>query len=298
MPKTTPPSPVAAPANQPGALWVVALLCAVALAYSNTFRAPFIFDDTQAIVDNPSIRRLWPLTTALQPPSDRGTGVAGRPVLNLTLAVNYAVSGVEPWSYHVANTLIHGLAALTLFGLIRRTLAGPVLREQWSAQATPVAFGGALLWALHPLQTESVTCAIQRTESLVGLFYLLTLYSLARAAAATTTPARAGWSLAGITAGSRMRVAMRHGEDGPHPINLIGIWYGRLRDREREEKCYRSALEFGEWSTALFNLALTRRDRGDLNEAMACVDRAIAAAPSQDTYVQSIFTRPALCSAI
>ncbi len=200
MPKTTPPPPVAAPANQPVALWVVALLCAVALAYSNTFRAPFIFDDTQAIVDNPSIRRLWPLTTALQPPSDRGTGVAGRPVLNLTLAVNYAISGVEPWSYHVANTLIHGLAALTLFGLVRRTLAGPVLREQWSAQATPVAFGGALLWALHPLQTESVTCAIQRTESLVGLFYLLTLYSLARAAAATTNPARAGWSLAGITA--------------------------------------------------------------------------------------------------
>ena len=78
-----------------------------------------------------------------------------------------------------------------------------------------------------------------------------------------------------------MRVAMRHGEDGPHPINLIGIWYGRLRDREREEKCYRSALEFGEWSTALFNLALTRRDRGDLNEAMACVDRAIAAAPDE-----------------
>jgi molecular chaperone DnaK len=82
-----------------------------------------------------------------------------------------------------------------------------------------------------------------------------------------------------------MRVAMRNGEDGPGPINLIGIWYGRLRDKEREESCYRSALEYGEWSTALFNLALTRRDRGDLHEALACADRAIAAAPDEPCYL-------------
>jgi len=80
-----------------------------------------------------------------------------------------------------------------------------------------------------------------------------------------------------------MKVAIRCGEDGPAPLNLIGIWYGKLRDKDREERHYRNALEFGEWSTALFNLALTRRDRGDLADALSCIERAIATAPDEAT---------------
>jgi len=44
-----------------------------------------------------------------------------------------------------------------------------------------MAFAAALWWMLHPLQTESVLCVVQRTESLMGLFYLLTLYAAIRA---------------------------------------------------------------------------------------------------------------------
>jgi tetratricopeptide (TPR) repeat protein len=75
---------------------------------------------------------------------------------------------------------IHALAALTLLGVVRRTLTGPVLRGRFGAAAGPLAFLTALLWALHPLQTESVVCIAQRTESLCGLFYLLTLYCFLR----------------------------------------------------------------------------------------------------------------------
>ncbi len=195
------PAPSLPPATAtPTAIWAGIILLSVFLAYANTFKVPFIFDDIPGIEDNKSIRTLWPLGPVLQPPSDGGTGVSGRPIVNLSLALNYAISGKNPWSYHVANTLIHGLAALALFGVVRRTLTGPVLREKWGAHATPVAFAGALLWALHPLQTESVTCAIQRTESLVGLFYLLTLYAFARAAAAPAGPGRAGWATASVVA--------------------------------------------------------------------------------------------------
>ena len=55
------------------------------------------------------------------------------------------------------------------------------------------ALAAAALWALHPLQTESVTCIAQRTESLCGLFYLLTLYAFARATLLAVQPAP-GWS--------------------------------------------------------------------------------------------------------
>lgn len=148
-----------------------AIIAASAIAlYTWTFSVPFLFDDIPSIVDNPSIRHLW---TALLPPLD--TVACGRPVLNLSFAINYAISGTAPWSYHALSSLIHVLAGLTLLGILRRTLApraGPA--------AQPIAFSAALLWTLHPLHTEAVTYISQRAESLMGLFYLLTLYFFIR----------------------------------------------------------------------------------------------------------------------
>ena len=106
----------------------------------------------------------------------------GRPVANLTLAVNYALGGMNVRGYHAVNLVIHVLAAWTLFGVVRRTLVLPRLSRQCGAIAMPLALIVALLWMIHPLQTESVDYIIQRTEALVGLFYLLALYGVIRGA--------------------------------------------------------------------------------------------------------------------
>jgi tetratricopeptide (TPR) repeat protein len=148
-----------------------AMVLAVIAAYRGTFAVPFVLDDTQAITDNYSIRHF---TTAWSPPAE--TTVTGRPLVNLSLALNYAIGGLEVRGYHVINLTIHLLAALTLFGIIRRTL----LLRGHGGQALMLSAAVALLWALHPLQTESVTYTIQRAESLMGLFYLLTLYAFIR----------------------------------------------------------------------------------------------------------------------
>jgi len=151
----------------------------VLAAYHNCFGTPFVYDDQLAIVGNPSIRHVWPPWGAIfSAPAD--TTVGGRPVANLTVAINYSVSGTEVWSYHALNVLIHILAGLTLFGVVRRTLAGPVLRGRFGRDALPLSLVIALLWSLHPLQTECVTYVVQRVESLMGLFYLLTLYCFIR----------------------------------------------------------------------------------------------------------------------
>jgi len=162
--------------------WLAAgiLVGATVLTYANSFRGPFVFDDVPSILENVTIRQLWPPTTMFVPPSEGGVTVSGRPVVNVTLALNHAVSGYEVWSYHALNLLIHLLAGLTLYGLVRRTLTGPVLGPRFSAPASLVALLIAGLWMLHPLQTESVTYVIQRAESLMGLFFLLTLYAFAR----------------------------------------------------------------------------------------------------------------------
>jgi protein O-mannosyl-transferase len=154
------------------------ILAATVLAYANSFSGPFIFDDFSWIETNPHIRQLWPLWNTLQaPPGSAGTG---RPVVCLTLALNYAVSRLDPWSYHVANLAIHASAALVLFGIVRRTLQGPRLRDRFGMQADGLAVAVAVCWAVHPLQTESVTYIIERAESLMGLFLLLTLYCVIR----------------------------------------------------------------------------------------------------------------------
>jgi Flp pilus assembly protein TadD len=158
------------------------LLLVGAAAYQPSLSAPFILDDEEAILDNHSIRRLWPPWEALRPP--RETAVSGRPIANLSFAVNYAVGGLRPEGYHLVNLVLHLLAALTLYGIVRRTSLLPRWGEATQRAAPWLALGVALLWEVHPLLTDAVTYLSQRTELLMGWFLLLTLYGAIRAAAA------------------------------------------------------------------------------------------------------------------
>ena len=156
----------------------IALLALVALAaYHNSFQSPFIFDDISSIKDNKSIQS-WGM--ALAPGVSNGETIQGRPILNLTFALNYQISGLDVWSYHAVNVLIHILAGLALFGLVRRTLLLPSMRGRFGADSFWIAWLVAALWLAHPLASESVTYIVQRAESLMALFYLLTLYCFIR----------------------------------------------------------------------------------------------------------------------
>ncbi len=155
------------------------LIAAVALVYSSSFGGAFVFDDLPNIVDNPSIRSVRPLADTLWPPPTN-IGVAGRPVVNLSLALNWAISGDDPWSYHLVNLLIHALATLALYGIVHLSVTAPPLDARFHRSATSLALATALLWAIHPLQTEAVTYVVQRCESLMGLLFLFTLYCAIR----------------------------------------------------------------------------------------------------------------------
>lgn len=180
-----PPPPTATPAPAPRPLrrsiWLAggALALATLAVYSGTFYVPFVFDDPSSVLTNASLRQLWPPWTALSPPPL--VTVSGRPVVNFTLALNHALGGTSPAGYHAVNLAIHILAGLVFFGLVRRTLHRPPLAARFGSSALPLALAAAALWSLHPLQTESVTYVVQRVESLMGLWYLLTLYAFVRA---------------------------------------------------------------------------------------------------------------------
>ncbi len=148
------------------------------LVYGNSLSSPFLFDDQNSILENTTIRRLWPPSVPLDPP--RETPVARRPLVNLSFAVNYAIGGLDVTGYRLGNLAVHLLAALTLFGIVRRTLRLPRLAARFGDASTNIAWACGLIWLLHPLQTETVNYLSQRTESAMGLFYLLTLYCAVR----------------------------------------------------------------------------------------------------------------------
>jgi protein O-mannosyl-transferase len=129
-------------------------------AYFNSFQGVFVFDDKGMIVD-PDIGK--PLAGRL----------AGRPVVSLSFTFNYWLDGFNTRGYHLVNLTIHVLAALSLFDFVRRSLVLPRFRGRYASSAGWVAFAIALLWLVHPLNTQSVTYLVQRCESLMGLFMLV-----------------------------------------------------------------------------------------------------------------------------
>lgn len=147
----------------------VAITLLVFLAYSNTFKSSFHFDDTIHIVENYKIRDLGNLPTILSEP--RGVTMA-------TFALNYAVDGYNVFGYHLVNTLIHIANAILAYFFVLYTLRYVSEDEFWVKK---IASFSALLFALHPIQTQAVTYVIQRMESLASLFYLVIMVCFVKA---------------------------------------------------------------------------------------------------------------------
>ena len=145
--------------------------------YYNSLSNPFIFDDTASIADNASIQHLWPLTVPLSPPN-HGEAVSGRPVANVSFALNYAIGGLDVTFYHATNLVLHLTCAWLLFLIVSN-----------ATNDQTIALACALLWTVHPLQTEVVDYTVARTESLMALCLLLAVYASIR-----------GWTLAAIVA--------------------------------------------------------------------------------------------------
>ena len=172
-------SPASSPPTQSGRTWLAPLLIVLAglAVYANAQHGPFLLDDRRAIEDNLSIRDLGSTATVLHPPIQ--SPVTGRPLVNLSLAINYQLGGLQVEGYHRWNIAIHLLAALALFGVLRRTFARHLPELSEAAAAVP-ALIGALIWVVHPLNSEAVNYVTQRTESMMALAYLLALYTAIR----------------------------------------------------------------------------------------------------------------------
>lgn len=151
----------------------------ILVAYRNVYSVPFLFDDFAAIVENPHIHQIWPPTwlTATKPQ----TPLTGRPIAALTFALNWKLAGGNPTSYHAVSVAIHSICAWLLFRIVELMLLSVYGESRSTNHVLAVSALIAGLWALHPIQSEAVTYITQRTELLMTLFYLLTIYCSIRA---------------------------------------------------------------------------------------------------------------------
>lgn len=159
------------------ALLAALFLLFVLMAHGGSYHGEFLLDDQGAIVDNQSIRALSlsSLHTVLW--GDKFTTVAGRPLLNLSLALNYAWGGIHPEGYHFVNYLVHAATALIFFSLLRRVLAQ---FADTRPAAVPLAVTISLLWCIHPLTINGVSYICQRAEAIASGCYLIVLWAFVK----------------------------------------------------------------------------------------------------------------------
>ena len=152
----------------------LAIAGAILLVYSNTFTASFHFDDGHTILDNHKIRGLKHFNALINSP---------RPVSYITFAINYMFGGYNVLGYHIINIAIHIGVSVMAFFLLIRTFAFLNKEEVWSRR---VSFFTALLFALHPIQTQSVTYIVQRMETLSAFFMVAAMLLFIRGVVTTS----------------------------------------------------------------------------------------------------------------
>ena len=233
---------------------VAVVFCAIAfVVYGPALRAPFDFDDMPAIVNNPTIQKLWPVTAALKTP-DLEAAVSGRPIANLSFAVNVAVNrwlGIQSTpseanrgalSFHVVNILLHVCSAVLLFLLVRFTISRGRVGETWRPDADQIAGVVAAIWLIHPIQTEAVDYLAQRTELLATFFVLLTLFAGAQAFTQKTRPdakRAAAWAACAVVSSALGMLSKETAVVAPLLLALYDRtflyddWRGAFRSRGR-----------------------------------------------------------------
>lgn len=206
------------PEGSPWRRWLPGLILVAAgwLVYANSFNQTLVLDDLPAIRKNAGIRTLWPLSAALNPPPGP-ISFCTRPILNLTMAWDFAHARGSLDSFRRTNLLLHILCGVSLFALLSRLLRRGVKPESaalwtdsaclpsWLRASLPdgaalVAWVTALVWMAHPLNTAAVNYLSQRGELFVMLFFCLLLYALDRAAEPATSGPRWAWPVLAVGA--------------------------------------------------------------------------------------------------
>jgi Tfp pilus assembly protein PilF len=166
-------------------LWPAGIALAACVPFLPSLHGQFLYwDDLTNFLMNEGYRGLgWPQLRYMFTTTLLGHWI---PLTWLTLGVNYALGGMNPWGYHLGNLLLHAANAVCFYFVARRLLASASRETSPSVVESGPACAGAafaaLIFAVHPLRVESVAWITERRDVLSGLFFLLSILFYLRAA--------------------------------------------------------------------------------------------------------------------
>jgi len=169
------------------------------LVYSGTLHVPFQFDDN-LIVETAPIQSLAHVPAMFM--GSNGSW-ASRPLLIASMALNYSVGGLDTTGYHAFNIALHLINALLLYMLVVMVGRHKGWRED---DVRPIAAFAAILFAVHPVQTEAVTYVVSRSMLLATAFYLSGIMLFHKA---VTAERRKGFYLLGLFVVSLLGMSSR-----------------------------------------------------------------------------------------
>ena len=201
----------------PNRTLLLALLIVVGtiLAYLPVWHAGFIWDDRGFIMDNPLIRRadgLWRFWLSTKP-------VDYYPVTSTMWWIEWRLWGGNPMGYHAVNVLLHALGAVLLWRLLARL-------------KFPGSWLAAAIFAVHPVNVESVAWIAERKNVLAMLFYLASLSCFVRsessAVSSGASSVASSWRWYGLALATFLLALLSKTVVAPLPFVLLGlVWWQR-----------------------------------------------------------------------
>lgn len=149
---------------------LIGLVCG--LVFGNSLSNDFTFDDSSAIVSNRHVHTndtdwlsVWWVDYWGTPIQSEHSHKSYRPLTTLTFRLNFLFSGLNAWSYHATNVLLHALVSCILYRLMLNVLndyAPSLLLTLW--------------FAVHPVKCDAVASIVGRAELLSTFFFLMALF--------------------------------------------------------------------------------------------------------------------------
>ncbi|XP_060681826.1 protein O-mannosyl-transferase TMTC4 isoform X1 [Hemiscyllium ocellatum] len=171
--------------------WAKAIIGALAiLCFGISYDGEFVFDDSEAIINNKDLRPETPLSNLWEHDFWGSNLISNtshksyRPLTVLTFRLNYLIAGgLHPVGFHVVNIALHSVISVMTLDVFSVLLGGLVHDEKGRLlnRAPKASFLAALFFAVHPVHTESVAGIVGRADLLCALFFLLSFISYCKA---------------------------------------------------------------------------------------------------------------------
>ncbi len=177
------------------------LIVIVWLVFLNSLPNGFHLDDYYRVVDNPGIHRVWPVWRHFVDPRTSTTAphlVQFRPLLPLTLSINYALQGDAVSGYHAGNLIFHVVSVLLVYALCLELLtywSGWCPDERWRGR---LAFAVALIYGVHPVAGIPVNYICARDLAIMQCFLVACMLAYVRMRRLGETPRRWAWVLGAL----------------------------------------------------------------------------------------------------